>query len=275
MNAQHLSAKPHSRLTLRGYVGNVAVSQSRKLLDLMAVAVAVVGAAVRPATWRRTVRAALVRQTMSCGVEAAGIVCFLAIALGILLVTQYQVWVGNLLQSRLLAQVLVVVVVRELGPLLVNLVLIARSGSAITVELGLMQVSGETRLIEGQGLELLNYVILPRVLGMIISALCLTIFFTAVCAIGVYLCGQWVGAKTGTFLDFVQNALNSIVPRDVVNLFLKSTLPPLLYASVSCTVGLGDLQTVSQVPRASRLATQQSLVILFIITAAISVGTYL
>ena len=43
------------------------------------------------------------------------------------------------------------VVARELGPLLINLIVIVRSGSAMTTELGVLKINGEVRALEAQG----------------------------------------------------------------------------------------------------------------------------
>ncbi len=134
------------------YVGERAVVQSRQLLQLAGLTWAVLVAAGRLKTWRRTVRLALARQILASGVEGAAIVCFLGLALGVLLVVQYQAWVGKIIQSQLLGPVVVVVVIRELGPLLVNLIVIARSGNAIATELGLMHVSAKSACWKGRGL---------------------------------------------------------------------------------------------------------------------------
>ena len=77
---------------------------------------------------------------------------------------QYNAWIGKVVQSRLLGPVVVVVVVRELGPLLVNFVVIARSGSADATELGLMHVAGEISVLER--LDPLLFLVVPRVSGL-------------------------------------------------------------------------------------------------------------
>ncbi len=89
-------------------------------------------------------------------------------------------------------------------------------------------------MLEGQGLDPLNYLVLPRVLGLMISVCCLTVVFTAMSFLGVYLSGQWIGAKTGSFGEFCQNTLAGIGPADVMNLILKGVIPPLLAGCECC-----------------------------------------
>jgi phospholipid/cholesterol/gamma-HCH transport system permease protein len=267
--------KARQRIGIRAHVGEVAITQSHRLLELSGLMVAVLVAGIRPRTWRRTIRSALVRQVLLSGVEAIGIVCFLAVPLGVLLLVQYEAWVGKVVQSRLLGPVLVVIVVRELGPLLVNLITIARSGNTIATELGLMHVSGETRLIEGQGLNPVSYMVVPRVFGLIISVCCLTLIFIAVTFLSVYVCGQWIGARTGTFPDFIETALGSVSMEDILNVLLKCTIPPLLAGCICCVEGFNAGDTFSEVPGIARVAVQRSVVLLFLVSAVISFVTYL
>ena len=259
---------------LCAYVGEVARAQNSKLLQLAAIVSAALMAAFRPSYWRRTVRNAFARQMLSSGVEAIGIIGFLGIALGVLLVLQYQVWLGNIVQSLLLGPVLVAVVVRELAPLLVNLVVIARSGGTMAAELALIHVSGENRVAEGQGLDPLAYFVIPRVLALTLSVLCLTVIFTACSFLSVYVFGQWIDAKTGSFWDFSQATLSAITSADVVNLLVKSTVPAMLTGCISCAEGLGAGDTAAEVPRASRIAVQRSVIALFSVTALVSIVTY-
>jgi ABC-type transporter Mla maintaining outer membrane lipid asymmetry permease subunit MlaE len=74
----------------------------------------------------------------------------------------------------------VAVVARELGPVLINLVVIVRSGSAMTTELGVLKISGGVRALETQGSDPFLHLVMPRVLGTALSTFCLTIVFILV-----------------------------------------------------------------------------------------------
>ncbi len=262
-------------LRLCAFVGETTLEQLGKIHQLLALASAVVIAAFQPSSWRRSVRTALARSVVSSGVEAIAIVCVLGAALGVLVVVQYQVWIGGIVQTRWLGSVWAAVVVRELGPLLVNLVVIARSGSAITAELALIHVTGEDRVVEGQGLDPVTYLVFPRVLGLLVATGCLTLIFVAVSFLSVYVGGEWIDAKTGSLLDFTRDTLDALSPADVANLLLKSLLPALLTGCICCAEGLGADDTTADVPRASRIAVQRSIIALFIVGALISVAAYL
>ena len=255
-------------------VGEAARAQNSKLLQMTAIVSAALMAAFQPSYWRRTTRNAFARAVLSSGVEAIGIAGFLAIALGVLLVVQYHVWLGNIVQSLFLGPLLVAVVVRELAPLLVNLVVIARSGSTMAAELALIHVSGEDRVAEGQGLDPLAYFVIPRVLALTLSVLCLTMIFTVCSFLGVYFFGQWIDAKTGSLWDYSQATLSAITIADIVSLLVKSTVPAMFTGAICCAEGLGAGDTAAEVPRASRIAVQRSVIALFSISALVSIVTY-
>lgn len=255
-------------------LGRTAVARLRAVATVAGTAAAITWAAIRPGSWRRTVRGALVLQVLRSGVQALGIVCVLGAALGVLIVVQYQVWVGRYIQTQLLSAAMVVVVVRELGPLLVNFVIIARSGSAVAQELGLMHAAGETRVLQGLGLDPLAYLVLPRVAGLVISTACLTLVLIAACFAAVYAIGPWVGVKTGPALEFVQGCLANVTPADVSNLLVKCTVPPLITGTVCCLEGLSAGDTIADASRAATRAVTRSIILLFAVSAVVSVATY-
>jgi ABC-type transporter Mla maintaining outer membrane lipid asymmetry permease subunit MlaE len=104
---------------------------------------------------------------------------------------------------------------------------------------------------------------------------CLTLIFVAWSFLSVYVGGQWIGAKTGTFWDFTRDTLGALAPADVANLLLKCTLPALLTGCICCAEGLGAGDTNADVPRACRVAVQRSVMALFAVSAAVSVVAYL
>lgn len=264
----------HLALDLFATVGGVARAQIGKLLQMTAIVSAALMATFQPSYWRRTIRNAFARAVLSSGVEAIGIACFLAIALGVLLVVQYQVWLENIVQSLFLGPVFVAVILRELAPLLVNLVVIARSGGTMAAELALTHVSGEDRVAEGQGIDPLAFYVIPRVLALTLSVLCLTVIFTASAFLSVYFFGLWIDAKTGSLSDYTQATLSAIATVDVLNLLVKSTIPAMLTGSICCAEGLGADDTAADVPRASRIAVQRSVIALFSVSAIVSILTY-
>lgn len=255
-------------------VGRATVEQVRSWTYVAAVICAVFGAAVDPRTWRRTIREAFERQILFSGVEAIRMVSVIAFLFGLSVVVQVELWLRRFGQSRLLGPVLVSVVVRELGPLLANIVLIGRSGNAIASELASMTISGEVRALDAQGLDPFLFLVVPRVLGMAVSAVCLTVLFILVCLFSGYLCADALGVRTGGASVYLYSIAAAMGPADVPIVITKAGLPALLAGTICCVEGLGVAPAATEVTRATTRALQRSVLTLFITSALISVLSY-
>ncbi|MGA2555253.1 MAG: ABC transporter permease [Verrucomicrobiota bacterium] len=220
-------------------------------------------------------RTAFARQVLAIGVEPVLFVAALGMFLGISVVVQLTSWVGEAGQSQLVGPLLVTVVAREVGPVLINLVVIVRSGSAMTTELGVLKINGEVRALEAQGKDPFLHLVLPRVLGMAVSTFCLTIVFIFIAFASGYVFAAWLGKGSRDLLLFADTVSGAVQPKDVFNVLAKGILPA-LFASASCCVGgLGVGGSVAEIPQATQRALTSSVAGLFAISIAVSLLTYL
>jgi len=247
----------------------------RRTIETAAVSAGLLALAAHRRRWPRTTRTVLGRQILFTGVDAIPFILAVSVAVGLTVVLQTKVWLGRVGQSAMAGPILVAVVVRELGPLLVNFVVIGRSGTAIASELASMRVAGEIEVLESQGLDPSAYLVLPRAVGMAISVAGLTVIFTVTSFVSGYLGGRLLGAPVGSGLIFMESVLDAISRADVVNLLAKSLLPGWLTA-VECSIeGLSAESSVSEVPQATTRGVVRSVASLFLISILISVLTYL
>lgn len=260
--------RPISRL------GAAVWGQGRELRHAAAVIGTVLGVGVQPRCWGRPGRQAFARQLLAIGVEPLGFVAALAAFVGLSVVVQLTFWVGEAGQSQLLGPLLVTVVARELGPVLINLVVIVRSGSAMTTELGVRKINGEVRAREAQGSDPLLQLVLPRVLGMAMATFCLTIVFILVAFASGYLFAAWMRIGSGDLLLFADTVSSAVQPKDIFNILAKSTLPA-LFASASCCIGGLGVGTAAAIPPATQRSLTRSVAGLFVISAVVSLLTYL
>jgi phospholipid/cholesterol/gamma-HCH transport system permease protein len=262
-------------LTTLAAAGRFARAQWHELRHVAAILATALFLGLRPAHWRRTVRQVFAAQVLHIGVESLPFTLTLAVLVGISIVVQMQVWVGRVGQTRILGPLLVVVVARELGPLFANFVAIVRGGSAIATELGVMKIGGEVRALEAQGLDPFLVLVMPRVLGMAVSTFCLTVLFIATAFGSGYAFGRLIGL---THLDpgrFVDSLFTAVRPIDVFNILAKSVLPAMVTAAICATEGLGVTAALTEVPQAARRSLTRALLALFVVTAVISLLTYL
>ncbi len=230
---------------------------------------------VQPRHWARTVRNLFARQVLAVGVEPFGFVCGVAAFVGISVVVQLTFWVGETGQSQLLGPLLVAVVARELGPLLINLVVIVRSGSAMTTELGVLKINGQVRALEAQGGDPLLHLVMPRVLGMAVATFCLTVIFILVAFASGFLFAAWMGKGSHDLLLFADTVSSAVQPKDVFNILAKSILPALFAGASCCIGGLRVGGSVAEIPQATQRELTRSVAGLFVISTVVSLLTYL
>ncbi len=270
-------ANAWNRLSLRtlAVMGGFACSQWDDLRHTAAVIGTVLFTSLQPRRWARALRTAFAHQVLTIGVEPLWFVGAVAVFVGISVVVHLSFWVGEAGQSQLLGPLLVVVVARELGPVLINLVVIVRSGSAMTTELGVLKINGRVGALEARGCDPFLHLVLPRVLGMAVSTFCLTIVFILVALASGFLFAAWTGKGSRDVLLFVDTVSRAVQPKDVLNIAAKSILPA-LFASASCCIGgLGVRGSVTEIPQATQRALTRSVAGLFVVSTVVSLLTYL
>lgn len=260
---------------LLGALGKSTTAFVSMAVYLTALAFTILVQATKPRHWRRTVRKAFSRQLLETGIKTIIPVGLVALFIGVLVVMQAQLWLGKLGQTEWLGPLFVVVVVRELAPLLTNLIMILQNGSKMTSELAGMTVSGKVRMLDAQGIDPLIYLILPRVTATVVSTFCLTLLFIVFSLVSGYLFSFALGLRLLAPQIFLDQILRALQSRDLLNLLLTGMIPPLLTAVICCSEGLCLSLTRATVPNATSLALTRSTVSLFLISVTISVLTYL
>lgn len=230
--------------------------------------------AASPRTWSQPVRNVLVRQILFTGFDAWRFISMIALLVGVAVVMQAQLALTKLGMSEKLGTILVAVVIREVGPLLTNFAVIGRSGNAMASEMASMKINGEVYLLDAMGIDPFIYLVIPRVIGAAVSTFCLSIIFVVMSFLSGYLFGSLLGANAGDPYFFVKTVFAALSPADVVNLVVKSFVPGLLTGAICCTEGLRVQSSFTEIPQATSRAVVRSMGTLFIISAVVSVVTY-
>jgi phospholipid/cholesterol/gamma-HCH transport system permease protein len=156
-----------------------------------------------------------------------------------------------------------------------NLVVIVRSGSAMTTELGVLKIDGDVRALEAEGNDVFRQLVVPRVLGMAVSTFCLTIVFIFVAFASGYFFAASTGNGSRDVFLFVDTVSRAVQPKDVLNIVAKSILPALFASACCCIGGLGVGKSVTDIPPATQRSLTRSVAGLFVISAVVSLLTYL
>ncbi|MEW5904571.1 MAG: ABC transporter permease [Pseudomonadota bacterium] len=212
------------------------------------------------------VNAVFQRQLYFTGVEALGIVAVFGLLSGALVITQITSLVGG--DSTLAVKILIWTVVREIGPLFAAIIIIARSSSAIASELALMKTRGEMGSLLRMGISPHDYLLVPRIVGVTLAVLALTIYFQLV-AIGG---GLAISAlfQNVSWLDQIGRFLQTVKLSEFAVVAFKGCLFGLAISSISCYNGMQAQPSVTEVPKVAIKAVLQSLLFVFTLDALIA-----
>ncbi len=230
---------------------------------------------IRPRSWSRPVRRALAEQILATGVGSIGFACAVALFVGITVVVHLVAWISRAGQSQMQGALLVAIVAREVAPVLIGLVVIVRSGSAMATELGIMVVDGRVNAPAARGLSPLLALVLPRVLGLAVSAFCLTIIFILVAFASGYVFAALGGQGSRDPLMLATSVLNAMGPRDLLAIAGMSILPSLYTGTACCIGGLSVGTALTEVPQATQRALVRSVIGLVVISTVVSILTYI
>jgi phospholipid/cholesterol/gamma-HCH transport system permease protein len=245
--------------------GQWTIHQVRGLIQLISIAVAVIWQGLQPLTWRRTVRAEFFQQCYLVGLQALPFILITGSLVGLGMVYQAIYWLGVFGQTKFTGPILVLVLVREVAPLFVALTVIGRSGSVILVELGNMQIDGQVRMLDAQGIDPFLFLIVPRVAAVSVSMFSLTIAFILFALASGFLAGNALGSLDVTLQEFVFRILSEMGLVEFATIPLKTFFIGFVVALIACTTGLSVTRSRSDLQAAlSRGVTKSVLAALLI-----------
>ena len=198
-------------------------------------------------------------QVTRAGVRLMPMVAFLAFALGLVVIGQTVFLLHRFGAENYTGTVMVTVVVRELGPMLAALVVLARVGAANVVELGTARALGEVEALEALGIDPIHYLVVPRLIGMALSIFALTVYLILFALLSGYLFAfiEQVPLLPG---EYFHQLAASLLWQDFALLILKTVCFGTLIATVTCYEGLANPLLLKDVSRATTSAVGKSVV---------------
>lgn len=221
----------------------------------------------------RTLINVISSQVYFTGWQAMPLISVIALATGAIVILQSSLQLTYFGSASLLGDILVVVLVREVGPLITALIVIARSGTAVASELGNMRANLEIEALKSLGINPLSYIVFPRVVGGIISVLCLAFYFSVISLIGGFAISRLLQEMPlGFYLESLANALSWY---DVFLFALKNSFSGMIIFLVSCHQGLSVGISLHEVPQATTRAVVNSVTYVIVFNLIMTALFYL
>jgi phospholipid/cholesterol/gamma-HCH transport system permease protein len=194
-------------------------------------------------------------QIVRIGVHAVPMSALTALTIGVVLAMQSSAQLAKLGATVYVPGLVSSSLIRELAPLVTAVIVIGRSGSSVTAELGTMKVSEEIEALEVMAISPMSWLIVPRFLAMVIMLPLLTVFSIYVGLAGGWLIGHFSLHMSTAY--FVNHALHYVELRDIGIGLLKSGVFGVLIVTIACSIGLN----VSGGAEGVGLATTRSVVV--------------
>jgi phospholipid/cholesterol/gamma-HCH transport system permease protein len=174
-------------------------------------------------------------QMAAIGVGSTFIVATTGTFAGMVLALQFQYAMGQLGADGYVGGSVAVALSRELAPVFTALMIIGRSGSAISTELGTMRVTEQIDAMETMAVSPIQYLVAPRLVASLLMFPVLTMLFNVLGYGGAYLMGIYVSAIPPG--PFIAHTRELVVPGDILHGLAKSLVFGAAVAVITCWRG--------------------------------------
>jgi phospholipid/cholesterol/gamma-HCH transport system permease protein len=215
---------------------------------------------------------AIIAQVVRIGVRSIFIVGLVSGCVGLILAFQLAPPLDQFGQKELVANIIGVAVLRELGPLIGAIVLTGFAGASIAAEIGTMVVSEEVEALEAHALNPIRFLVVPRVLASVVSMTCLAVLADLVAVIAAL--GISILVLDIPYATFMSNLLDQAKQVDFITGVSKGTIFGLLIGVIACLNGLKVSGGAAGVGRATTGTVVQCIVAVVIADLAFTAVFY-
>lgn len=177
----------------------------------------------------------VLKQIYELGIQSLVIIILSSFASGVVLALQGYVMMVRFGAKEYMAQMVALTLVRELSPVFTALIFSGKAGAGITAELGTMNVNDQMQATRTMGVNPLEFLIVPRVLGCLIVLPILAVLSEVIGILGGYLIGVYQAGVPSSF--YINQTLKSIGYVDFFSGFIKVVFFAVIVGWVCCYQG--------------------------------------
>jgi phospholipid/cholesterol/gamma-HCH transport system permease protein len=138
--------------------------------------------------------------------------------------------------------------------------------------LGNMKVGQEVTALELMGISVARFIVMPRLVGMILAMVCLTLYFDAVAVLGGFVVAKI--KLTVPFGQFARAITQSLSLTDVIVTATKGMVFGTAVAAICSHHGLSVRSSYTEVPQQTTRAMINSVTVCLILDILITIGAY-
>ncbi|HOW66261.1 MAG TPA: ABC transporter permease [Candidatus Paceibacterota bacterium] len=216
-----------------------------------------------PHAWRE--RRKVAEQLFEIGNASLLMACILSLFIGGVLALQTGPNLAERGLQSIIGSIVGLSMCRELGPVMMAVLIAGRVGSAMAAEIGSMRVYQEIDALRTMNIDPLRYLVLPRLLAISIALPMLVVFAVLVGWIGGALVSVYNAQIAISFQGYLESLKESVDAMDIFNGLLKSLVFAVVVGAVSCHQGLATLGGPRGIGRSVTKAVVNSIVLILIL----------
>jgi phospholipid/cholesterol/gamma-HCH transport system permease protein len=229
-------------------IGRAVISWCRGAGDLALFALEGISHLVRPPFYPRRVLQALIEM----GYYSLPVVALTAVFTGMVLALQSYTGFARFSAQGAVANLVVLSVTRELGPVLAGLMVAGRVGAAMAAEIGTMRVTDQIDALSTLSTNPMKYLVAPRLLAGTIALPLLVVVADILGVLGGFIVST---LKLGFNVEsYLTNTLNFVQMDDVVSGLAKAAVFGFVIALMGCYQGYNSKGGAQGVGSATTLA---------------------
>ncbi|MCL2374116.1 MAG: ABC transporter permease [Treponema sp.] len=184
--------------------------------------------------------AQVLKELERIGVDSISIIFISGAAIGMVFTLQLMTFLEPFQAEIGVGALVGIALGRQLAPLITTLMLIAKNGSAMAAELGTMKVTEQVDALESMSVNVVHYLVLPKVIAALLAFPLLTLLANVVGIIGASFIAIFVfQVDSAGYLDYM---FYMMIPMDIMSGLLKATVMGFITATICCFNGLGTTQ---------------------------------
>ncbi len=204
----------------------------------------------------------------SAGLNALPIILLMGFILGLIIAFQGAIPLRRYGGEILVADMVILAMFRELGPLFTAIMLTARSASAFAAELGTMKVSEEVDALKTMGIDPVIFLALPRVIAGVLVTPILAVFMSLAGLIGGGVVFLSLGFPANTYITRLLLRGDAV---DFASGLVRAVVFGVIIACIGCMSGLQTGKGARAVGESTTRSVVSSLVLIIIADGVLAV----
>ena len=197
-------------------------------------------------TYSSAMREVLVNQIYFTSVQILPVFIIVSVFFGSLLIGIVFTILKDLGLTEFIGHVLMGLIVTELSPFLTVLLITLRSASAINTEMAVMKVNQEIKTLEIFRIDIIDYLVMPRIINGIVSIVLLSSLFSIVLLVSGNLFSRMMfGMSSDVYSNLL---LNSTDFSDIVIALFKCAVYGFFITLIPIRFGLRASRELTSIP---------------------------